>query len=138
MCAKVEQYGPGMSEMREQSASRIRKKILVIDDDHDMRVNLRTVLEDEDYHVISATNGKDALKLLKPPELPSLILLDLMMPILGGLDFLELKQADPMLAFIPVVIISAHDPPHQITGISGFLKKPFGFDALLETVRKHC
>jgi len=82
--------------------------VLVVDDDSDVRETLSDVLEDEGYQTLKATNGLEALEMLRRlPEKPKVILLDLMMPIMDGLRFIEEQQKDSALASIPVVVITA-------------------------------
>jgi CheY-like chemotaxis protein len=80
--------------------------ILVIDDDEAIRSSLEEVLTSDDYQVLTAKNGEEGLSLALT-RLPDLILLDLMMPVMNGYEFLERKQRDPMISKIPVVILSA-------------------------------
>lgn len=63
-------------------------KILIVEDDKDLNNAYTIILENEDHEVVSAFNGQEALKALKGFE-PDLILLDLLMPIMGGLEFLQ-------------------------------------------------
>lgn len=112
--------------------------VLVIEDDHDVRVAVRQALEDEGYRVQSATDGRRALELLEQTApLPDLILLDLMMPGMDGWDFATRLRSSPRLRSIPVVIMSAFDelPP---PGVVAFLQKPLKFEALMELVEQHC
>jgi CheY-like chemotaxis protein len=122
-----------------QQATPLKGPILVVEDDHDVRVTLRSVLEDEGYEVITATNGRDALELLAKAERPPrLALVDLMMPVMDGYELLAILKQTGALARLPVVVQSAfqdRDPP---SGIHAFLKKPIDVDALLELARSHC
>ncbi len=117
----------------------LRKTILIIEDDEDIRENLKDLLESEGLRVSSACNGKAALELLENEhDVPSLILLDLMMPIMDGREFLEiLKTKYPEKSSnIPIVIISAggriYHPDAQ-----DFLQKPVDVDDLLELIDKY-
>jgi two-component system, OmpR family, response regulator CpxR len=113
--------------------------VLVVEDDHDVRVTLRSVLEDEGYEVWTATNGRDALELLKTStHNPALAVIDLMMPLMDGWELIEILKRAGTLAALPVIVQSAfvdRDPP---SGIRAFLKKPVDIDALIELVDKHC
>ncbi len=85
-----------------------RYLVLVVDDDHDLQQVLSYVLEDLGYIVVLRGNGKEALEYLATTKpYPDLIILDLMMPIMTGREFLRLKSLDPKLKDIPVVIMSA-------------------------------
>jgi two-component system chemotaxis response regulator CheY len=116
-----------------------RGSILVVEDDHDIRVSMRALLEDEGFEVLTVTNGLAALSVLeRSAELPRLILLDLMLPVMDGWHFAARVRLNSRLANIPIVIISAYEDPPPPDGISGFLKKPMNTDALLQLVSAHC
>jgi len=116
-----------------------RGSILVVEDDHDIRVSMRALLEDEGFEVVTVTNGLAALSVLeRSAELPRLILLDLMLPVMDGWHFAERLRLNTRLAKIPIVIISAYDDPPPPEGISAFLKKPMNTEALLRLVSAHC
>ena len=83
--------------------------VLVIDDDDDVREGLQSLLEAEGHATEGASNGREALSLLrKNSEPPRLILLDLMMPVMSGWEVLVELDVDPRLREIPVAIMSAH------------------------------
>ena len=116
-----------------------RSTILVVEDDHDIRVSMRALLEDEGYKVVTVTNGLAALSALeRSAELPSLILLDLMLPVMDGWHFADRIRLNPRLANIPIVIMSAYEDPPPPEGILGFIKKPVNTDVLLSVVSAHC
>jgi CheY-like chemotaxis protein len=82
--------------------------ILVIEDDAKIRFVIGERLREEGYTVAQAANGREALAYLQRANpLPCVILLDLMMPILNGWEFLRIRQHNPLFAPIPVVVISA-------------------------------
>jgi len=111
------------------------RSVLVIDDDHNIRVVIRQALETYGYTVHSATNGRDALELLKKIENPDVILLDLMMPFMSGWEFIKEQKKIPALAKIPVVIVSAAEAVEgTILPAQGLIKKPFELETLLKTV----
>jgi CheY-like chemotaxis protein len=88
-----------------RSAERV---VLVVDDDMDVREALTDLLSDRGFQVMSAANGREALDLLRGlKDAPSVILLDLMMPIMDGYGFLQEHGKDSSLAAIPVAIITA-------------------------------
>jgi CheY-like chemotaxis protein len=92
--------------------------------------------------VVWAANGHEALARLHGGRpMPGLILLDLMMPVMDGWEFLVAQQDDPALARIPVIVISAdHALRHEVAQleVAGYLPKPFEYDALLDTVQRYC
>jgi len=113
---------------------RRKQKILLVDDDHDVTDALRLVLSEEGYDVATASNGYEALVYLKshwPP--PSLILLDVMMPIMDGYEFRIEQQRDPAIARIPVVVVTAGAIGERVAemGVTGLLRKPFDLERLL-------
>lgn len=110
--------------------------ILVVEDDPDVRDLMKLLLEVEGYHVACAENGLDALAQMRRAASPHLILLDLMMPIMDGWQFRREQKQDPVLADIPVVIISAASDPASVAA-NAFLQKPVAVHQLLETVRRH-
>ena len=84
------------------------RPVLIVDDDADIREALTDVLEDRGFRIVSAGNGLEALNLLHDLEVPpSVILLDLMMPIMDGYGFLEELRKDASLPSIPVAVITA-------------------------------
>ena len=82
-------------------------KILVIEDDTDIREALVFLLESEGYEVAAAENGKAALDLLSQGRNPELILVDLFMPVMDGLTFRKKQLGRPEIAKIPVILMSA-------------------------------
>lgn len=111
------------------------KKILIVEDNPDIGIALSEVLSDCGHTVEIALNGKDGLDHLFNHEKPDLIILDIFMPILGGVEFRKMLQAIPALAFIPIIGISADAMVKQrchSMGIQHFLKKPFELPELLE------
>ena len=116
-----------------------RSTIMVVEDDHDIRVSMRALLEEEGFKVLTVTDGLAALSALeRTAELPSLILLDLMLPVMDGWHFADRIRLNPRLANIPIIIISAYEDPPPPEGVIGFIKKPLNTDALLRLVSAHC
>lgn len=112
--------------------------ILVVEDDHDTRVSLRFLLEEEGYTVLTATDGSSALELLKTTHpKPAVILLDLMLPVMNGWSFAERVRARPELKSIPIVIMSAFQDPPPPKGVAGFCRKPLDLDSLLRIVGQY-
>jgi CheY-like chemotaxis protein len=114
--------------------------ILVVDDDPDLRKSLAEVLLEEGYEVSCARDGEEALRALDG-EAPSAILLDLTMPIMDGWTFRRRQQADPRLAHIPTVVITASFSDArraESLGADAFLPKPFEVASLTETLQRLC
>jgi CheY-like chemotaxis protein len=113
--------------------------VLVVEDDDDIRATLEDVLAGDGYAVSGAANGREALALLETLARPCLILLDLMMPVMNGREFLAALRADDALAPIPVVIVSAWpDEARATKGAQGFVKKPVELDVLRRVVHAYC
>lgn len=114
------------------------RSILVVEDDADIRTAMVDILESEGYHTESATNGQEALDLLKKIQKPCLVLLDMMMPIMNGREFLDRVTQDSVLAPIPVLIVSAIADKSDTEGAIGFVKKPVDIDVVLKFVDQYC
>lgn len=116
--------------------------ILVVEDDAEIRELLAEMLVDAGYAVAEAANGQEALDYLRRGDgAPSLILLDLMMPVMDGWRFREEQSQDPSLAEIPVVVVSADgNVPQKASalGAAGYIQKPVEIDLLLQAVEEHC
>lgn len=120
----------------------LNKKILLVEDDQDIRETLVELLEGEGYEVLFAENGQIGLdKLSEITELPNLILLDLMMPVKDGFQFCAEKEANPKIAHLPVVVMSAdgHIRENQLrVNAKAYLKKPLDIYEIISIVQKHC
>ena len=115
--------------------------VLVVDDDPDIRESLSDVLTDEGYQVVTAVDGRDALDKLRGPGVsPCVILLDLMMPVMSGVQFYAEKQSDPKLSWIPVVIVSADGNVRlKASSLGGeYIAKPVRIEQVLDVVQRHC
>jgi CheY-like chemotaxis protein len=114
--------------------------VLVVDDDEDIREALSMILEAQGYLVLSATDGFDALRVLRATAvLPGLILLDLRMPVMNGPQFREEQLRDPAIAAIPVVVITADRSPaayQSIVGAADLLLKPLELEEVLQTAKR--
>lgn len=110
--------------------------VLVVDDERDLRENIAEILEDEGYQTKQAANGAAALALARAAPHPNVILLDLMMPVMTGWQFRAEQLADPEIAGIPVILVSAADP--QGLNAWATLLKPYEVDALLSAVHHAC
>jgi CheY-like chemotaxis protein len=112
--------------------------LLVVDDDPDTRDVLREFLQASGYGVLTADNGADALQVLQRDTSCCGILLDLMMPVMDGWQFLERKNTDQQLSRIPVIVISAYRERAPSKGVTDVVAKPIDFERLLRTLRQHC
>jgi len=121
------------------------KPVLIVEDDDDIREQLQYALEIEGYRVLQAVNGLRALELLKalaPHDYPGCILLDLMMPVMDGITFLETIARDHReLTGIKVVIASAKGSPIDTSRVPQVLeriRKPMDLEELYRVVAIHC
>ena len=111
--------------------------VLVVDDDADSRTLLELALSMSGYSVATAINGKDALVIARR-EPPTLILLDLAMPVMDGFAFRAEQLRDEALAMIPVICVSGrHDAVRAASrlNVAGCIPKPFDLDVVIDTVR---
>jgi CheY-like chemotaxis protein len=122
-----------------QSLTPSQCPVLIVEDDEDLRDMMAQMLTIEGFDASTAANGREALDYLHSTAKPQVILLDLMMPVMDGWEFRRQQQADPELAPVPVIVLSALDPARAAAvDAAAFLKKPLDFDRLLELVRQHC
>ena len=103
--------------------------ILIVEDDQPIRESLRDLLTDEGYRVAEAAHGAEALERMEA-EIPSLIILDLWMPVMTGGELRERLQADPRWAKVPILVLTA---ANEVTDLPT-LRKPVGLRALLSAV----
>jgi CheY-like chemotaxis protein len=113
--------------------------VLIVEDDEDLREMMAQLLTLEGFHAAAVANGREALEYLHLRDKPDVILLDLMMPVMDGWEFRRQQQADPALAPVPVIVLSALDQARASSlDADAFLKKPLDFDRLLSLVRTYC
>lgn len=116
--------------------------ILIVDDEADLRDTLKDLLELLGFSVITAANGREALKLMQESGIPCLILLDLMMPVMNGWEFLaalKIKYADGFSA-LPIVVISAAIDVADVQQQYGIraMKKPLDIKRLNTLASEYC
>jgi two-component system, chemotaxis family, chemotaxis protein CheY len=114
--------------------------VLVIDDDAEIRQALTDVLEDEQYSVVCASNGREALTKIEDGLCPDIILLDVMMPVMDGWHFLSARLAYPQLIEIPIIIISAGMEAMseaRKVGVFDVIRKPLHISSLVRQI-EHC
>ena len=122
------------------AATKPADPVLVVEDTDDSREVLGTILELEGYEVAYATDGRDALEKLEQGLKPCLILLDVSMPRMNGIEFRRLQAADERFCEIPVILYSA---VHEITWLYPSLdttvcRKPVDVDHILQLVAERC
>jgi CheY-like chemotaxis protein len=117
-----------------------KRLVLIVDDNEDAREALAEIFQIDGFAVLTAANGQEALELLKI-EHPCVVLLDLMMPVMNGWEFLRRRKAQPELAKIPVIVISAvldRAAGAQAAGADAVLIKPMNLDNLATLVNDFC
>jgi len=125
----------------------MKNKILIVDDKSEFRRLTKTILSSK-YMVETAENGVEALKILQSGDLPDLIVTDLMMPVLGGKDFVEQVKSSGAFSHIPVIVLSSIDKSDEKIklinlGANDYLEKPYNpaelmarIENLLKNVKK--
>jgi CheY-like chemotaxis protein len=115
--------------------------ICVVDDEPGIRAELGNWLEDYGYKVISSSGGDDALEQIQERQ-PALIVLDIIMPEMDGLEMLARLKANPQTASIPVIMLTAKKESATIIKAQGlraadYFMKPFESDELLKSIERH-
>jgi two-component system phosphate regulon response regulator PhoB len=115
------------------------KRILVVEDEHDIAELLRYNLTKNGYSVMLALNGEDALRLARQTP-PDLVLLDLMLPGMDGLDVCRVLKGDPQTAGVPIIMVTAKGEETDIVtglelGAHDYISKPFSLRVLVARVR---
>ncbi|MBR9808438.1 MAG: response regulator [Alphaproteobacteria bacterium] len=118
-----------------------KHKILIVDDDAMLRTLLVFKLTAEKYSVVEASNGKQGLELARQ-ELPDLIVLDSMMPVLDGTETIKQLKSDSELKSIPVIMLTARREESDVSeakrlGAADFINKPFNPDILVQRIKRH-
>src|SRR5690606_19206386 len=114
--------------------------VLIIEDEEDAAELFAEMMRVSGFRVLKTSSSTPALTLIRT-ERPDLVILDIMMPEISGLDILRQMRQDPALAQIPVVVVSAKSMPADIrdgleAGASTYLTKPVGFLELKEAVER--
>ena len=117
-----------------------KRKILFVDDDPTVTKIFSHFFAKEDFEVLVATNGEEGLEKTRESQ-PDIILLDIMMPIMNGFEFLEQKKKEPNIAGIPVILVSSFSQDDEIlkglgSGALDYIVKPFSIPVLVAKVKK--
>lgn len=128
-----------MTQTGTQTETQPVKRILVVDDDADVVKLIVTLLTRFGYEVTAATNGAAAAESMKTPPLPDVMLLDLNLPDIHGVDFLKQMRARSKFASLPVIVLSAEVDPDHIraaleAGADRYLTKMMIAPNLISTV----
>lgn len=115
------------------------QSVVLVEDDPDIREAICDILELEGYKVSAYENGKEALDHLHESPNPGLIILDLMMPVMNGFQFLKARSNDEALSDIPCFVVSAVGKRKEVMseGAQGFLRKPVDANDILDLVKAH-
>ncbi|MBC2844232.1 response regulator [Winogradskyella flava] len=119
-------------------------KVLLIEDDmiEVMKLNRATSSLQLNHTIIEANNGEDALKLLEQKDkLPDIILLDLNMPKINGIEFLKILKSDSRLKYIPTIILTTSNNQRDLLecfniGIAGYVLKPLKYEEYVSKIEK--
>ena len=116
-----------------------KPRILVVDDDPAIQKLVTALLSRAGLDPISAMNAGEAAAILRKPPLPALVVLDLMLPEISGIDFLKQMRTKKIFDDLPVIILSALAEPQQIrdglaAGADRYLTKPYLANNLVKTV----
>ena len=114
------------------------RSVLVLDDDSDVSEMVKELVEEQGYRAICAGNGREALAVLER-ERPCLMLIDVFMPVMNGIEFLRAIKRNAALAGIPRVIMTAAND--QMIGVKedvSVLYKPVDFDSLKRILHRYC
>jgi CheY-like chemotaxis protein len=115
------------------------RSILLVEDNEDLRELYASVLRRGGYLVREAENGQDALAVLESVDSePCLLLLDLMMPVMSGVELLKALHDSGRLARLPVIVLSAGGRASDVPEAQKFIRKPVDAHVLLSTVQKFC
>jgi len=129
--------GDSMSESETSSFT-----VLVVEDDADTRDSLAEVLQEDGFVVLTASNGREAFEILHNASTkPSVILLDMMMPVMDGWEFRKAQRDDPELASIPVAVFSAQpniEAAARVLEAAACFRKPLSLDDLIDTLDSLC
>jgi CheY-like chemotaxis protein len=120
--------------------------VLIVEDDPDTREMLAELLLGEGFQAVAAEDGLEGLHMLRTvrhgaPDVPCLILLDLKMPRLGGNEFRRAQLDDPLVAGVPVAVMSGAtnlEVSAKGLGAVATLKKPIDIEVLMDVVRRYC
>ena len=127
-----------LTTRREAVAVAPRKPLILVVEDHEFaRQALGALLSTMGYDVIEAANGRDALAEVAKGARPDVILLDLMMPVMDGWEFMKRQRGDWRLCTIPTIVVSgvaSHDPRCLEMPVVRFLRKPYTFEQLLAAI----
>lgn len=118
----------------------MKKVIMTVDDSISIRRMVGITLRNADYEVLEAVDGKDALSKINGVNI-TMIILDLYMPEMNGIEFIRSLRSDPTCRYIPILMLTTESEKTKknegkIAGATGWMVKPFKPDQLLSVVRR--
>jgi len=124
-----------MTAVRQQPKDSMKRKVLVVDDNLDSVAIMRVILEGRGYEVAAAMSGTEALQFLQT-ETVDLVLLDIMMPVMSGIEVLQRIKQDPTLNALPVILVTAKAQDDDLLsgyqfGADYYITKPFNAKQLM-------
>jgi CheY-like chemotaxis protein len=111
--------------------------VLLVEDEPELREAMATTLRLEGHRVKTASDGMQALDQLRDGYLPAVVVLDLVMPVLNGVEFLKIARGDERLRSVPVITITSTEEELPF-GAQAIIRKPADMDVLLGMVEAHC
>lgn len=112
--------------------------VMVVDDEDVLVEMVASLIEDLGLQALVATNGEEALSSLTTvPEAPALILSDVMMPRMNGIELARMLKRDPRLKNVPIILMSAAGRPIDTQAADGFVHKPFDLDMLSKLIERY-
>jgi CheY-like chemotaxis protein len=129
-----------MSDLEENLQGRVSSmRILVVDDEPEYRLIMRTVLTTEGYEVVVAENGEEALEKLEQEGI-DFVISDIYMPVMDGIKFHRMARTNPKFASVPFLFVSAFDDQHTLEAVEdphldGFLRKARPVEEMLEWIK---
>lgn len=130
--------------MTNLKAEQACENVLIIEDDIDIREGIVEALTYEGYNVYQAEDGQAGIEILTKLSGPTLVLLDMMMPVMNGWQFIEAQRSKAQFADISVVVVSAVPEDKALIGaeallpVEGLLRKPIDIEKLLTVVKQYC
>lgn len=135
-----QEYAPQLESVRALNAmaGRVQPIVLVVDDDEFQHKIIGRILEDQNYHLVFASGGTEALRVLRKTR-PAVILMDVMMPDMNGLEVVRYMKSAPQLADIPIIMTTGKSGKDIVieslkAGATSFVVKPFDRNILLDKV----
>lgn len=114
------------------------RTVLIVEDEESIRQVLQMMLELENFHVLVAANGREAItQLAESATAPDLILLDLMMPVMNGWEFVDAIRKDGKFSSIPIIVVTAFRDKAETIKADDIIFKPIDFDVLVQTIQKY-